>query len=263
LANLKRAIAAGALAMLALGASPAPGSWPDTPVARLEALAELQTLNADLLSHDSATLTLDRWCARHHLADGAKIVADRVRGQDKPPPATVRDQLHVETGQPIAYRRVRLRCGAHVLSEADNWYLPSRLTPDMNRALETSDVAFGLRCGAHVLSEADNWYLPSRLTPDMNRALETSDVAFGRVVQPLRFQRHTVSAKLLWSPLPEGWDNGGAPLPLANPGASLPIPDKVIEHQALLTRADGEPFSYVVETYTGAVLDFPPSFDQP
>lgn len=227
MANLKRAIAAGALAMLALGASPAPGSWPDTPVARLEALAELQTLNADLLSHDSATLTLDRWCARHHLADGAKIVADRVRGQDKPPPATVRDQLHVETGQPIAYRRVRLRCGAHVLSEADNWYLPSRLTPDMNRALETSDAAFG------------------------------------RVVQPLRFQRHTVSAKLLWSPLPEGWDNGGAPLPLANPGASLPIPDKVIEHQALLTRADGEPFSYVVETYTGAVLDFPPSFDQP
>ena len=227
MANLKRAIAAGALAMLALGASPAPGSWPDTPVARLEALAELQTLNADLLSHDSATLTLDRWCARHHLADGAKIVADRVRGHDKPPPATVRDQLHVETGQPIAYRRVRLRCGAHVLSEADNWYLPSRLTPDMNRALETSDAAFG------------------------------------RVVQPLRFQRHTVSAKLLWSPLPEGWDNGGAPLPLANPGASLPIPDKVIEHQALLTRADGEPFSYVVETYTGAVLDFPPSFDQP
>jgi len=108
LANLKRAIAAGALAMLALGASPAPGSWPDTPVARLEALAELQTLNADLLSHDSATLTLDRWCARHHLADGAKIVADRVRGQDKPPPATVRDQLHVETGQPIA----ECDCGA-------------------------------------------------------------------------------------------------------------------------------------------------------
>jgi hypothetical protein len=95
----------------------------------------------------------------------------------------------------------------------------------------------------------------------MNRTLETSDTAFGRVVQPLRFQRHTVAAKLLWSPLPEGWDSGGAPLPRANPGASLLIPDKVIEHQALLTRADGEPFSYVVETYTGAVLDFPPSFD--
>jgi len=224
LANQKRTIAAGALAALALGASPAQACWPDTPVARLEALAELQTLSADLLSHDSATLTLDRWCARHRLADGARIVADRVRGQDKPPPAAVRDQLHVEAGLPIAYRRVRLRCGAHVLSEADNWYVPSRLTPDMNRALETSDTAFG------------------------------------RVVQPLRFQRHTLSAKLLWSPLPEDWDSGGALFPHAVPGAALPIPDKVIEHQAVLTRGDGEPFSYVVETYTGTVLDFAPAF---
>jgi hypothetical protein len=222
--DLKRTIITGALAVLTLGASPARSSWPDTPVARLEALAELQTLNADLLSHDSATLTLDRWCVRHHLADGAKIVADRVRGQDKPPSVAVREQLQVGADQPIAYRHVRLRCGEHVLSEADNWYVPSRLTPDMNRALETSDTAFG------------------------------------RVVQPLRFQRHTVSAKLLWSPLPEGWDSDGAPLPRANPGGPLPIPDKVIEHQALLTRADGEPFSYVNETYTGAVLDFPPSF---
>jgi len=224
LADLKRTIIASVLAALTLGASPAPASWPDTPVARLEALAELQTLNADLLSHDSATLTLDRWCSRHHLADGARIVADRVRGQDKPPPAAVREQLHVGADQPIAYRRVRLRFGEHIVSEADNWYVPSRLTADMNRTLEASDTAFG------------------------------------RVVQPLRFQRHTVSAKLLWSPLSENWDSGGAPLPRAHPGTSLPIPDQVIEHQALLTRADGEPFSYVIETYTGAVLDFPPTF---
>lgn len=224
---MKRMTVRCALAMLALGTSPALASWPDTPVARLEALAELQTLNADLLSHDSATLTLDRWCARHHLADRSKIVADRVRGQDKPPPAVVRDQLRVEAGQKITYRRVRLRCGEHVLSEADNWYVPSRLTPDLNRALETSDAAFG------------------------------------RVVQPLRFQRHTLSAKLLWSPLPENWDSGGTPLPRPNPRAPLPIPDKVIEHQALLTRADGEPFSYVIEIYTGAVLAFPPSFTSP
>ena len=217
-----RTIITSALALLALGASPARTSWPDASMARLAALAELQTLNADLLSHDSATLTLDRWCARHHLADGGRIVADRVRGQDKPPPAAVREQLSVGADVPIAYRRVRLRCGEHILSEADNWYVASRLTPDMNRTLETSDAAFG------------------------------------RVIQPLRFQRHTVSAKLLWSPLPEGWDNGGAVLPRATPGAALAIPDKVIEHQALLTRADGEPFSYVIETYTGAVLDFPP-----
>ena len=208
---------------LALAAAPARASWPDTPIARLAALAELQTLNADLLGHASATLTLDRWCARHQLATGATIVADRVKGEDKQPSAEIRAQLRASAAEPIAYRRVRLRCGERVLSEADNWYVPAKLTAEMNHTLETSNTSFG------------------------------------RVVKPLDFRRHTVSAQLLWSPLPEGWDIGSAPLPEATDGASLSIPDKVIEHQALLTRGDGDPFSYVIETYTGAVLDFPPS----
>jgi hypothetical protein len=215
-----------ALLVSVAAASPAttgPRGWPDTPIGRLEALAELETLDADLLSHDSATLTLDRWCATHHLAERAQIVADRVKGADKLPPADVRAQLQVAPDEAIAYRRVRLRCGDRVLSEADNWYLPSRLTPEMNRQLETSDVAFG------------------------------------RVVAPLHFQRHGVASQLLWSPLPDGWESGTAAPPKANPQATLAIPDHVIMNSALLTRADGRPFSYVVESYTGAVLDFPPS----
>ncbi|MET0364702.1 MAG: hypothetical protein ABW169_08605 [Sphingobium sp.] len=222
--RLTQDIITTAAILLSLGASPAVAYWPDAPVARLEILAQLQTLNADLLSHDSATLTLDRWCARHHLGDNGKVVADRVRGESKDPPAAVRQQLQTDPDEPIAYRRVTLRCGAHEVSEADNWYVPSRLTPDMNDKLETTD------------------------TP------------FGRVVQPLGFQRHTVSAKLLWSPLPEDWDTGVPLPPRAKPHGRLSIPDKLIEHQALLTRADGKPFSYVIETYGSAVLDFPPSF---
>ena len=50
-------------------AGPAP--WPDSFVGRLEALALIETLNADLLAHDSATLTLERWCADHRLANPA------------------------------------------------------------------------------------------------------------------------------------------------------------------------------------------------
>jgi hypothetical protein len=108
---------------------PATSGWHDTPTARLEALALLQSLNADLLSHDSATLPLDRWCAAHHLADPATITAERVRDVEKPATAAQRDLLHVGPAEPLGYRRVRLHCGAHVLSEADNWYVPSRLTP--------------------------------------------------------------------------------------------------------------------------------------
>ena len=83
-----------ALLALSLWASPswadtavpvAPRPWPNDFVARLEASLLLQTLNADLLSHDSATLTLERWCADHQLAAVPRIVAERILGADKLP----------------------------------------------------------------------------------------------------------------------------------------------------------------------------------
>ena len=116
--------------------------WPDGFVARLEALALLESLNADLLSHDGATLTLERWCADHRLADPARIVAERVHNVDKPASAEVRAALDVKPDEPLGYRRVRLKCGEHVLSEADNWYVPARLSPEMNHTLETTDTPF-------------------------------------------------------------------------------------------------------------------------
>ncbi len=195
--------------------------WPDTPQARIEAMAVLETLNADLLSHDSATMTLDRWCADHRLATPATVTAERVQEPDKAATAETRTALKVAPVAPVAYRHVRLRCGDHVLSEADNWYVPSRLTPDMNRALETSDVAFG------------------------------------RAVQALHFSRHTLSATLLWRPLPEGWEMTGLPGLLRGP-RWLAVPHHVLEHRAVLATPDGTPFSLVVEDYTSAVLDFPP-----
>ena len=146
--------------------------WPDTPVSRLEALALLETLNADLLSHDSATLTLDRWCGAHRLANPPHVVAERIKGADKDATAEQRQRLSVTTAEPIRYRRVRLTCGSRVLSEADNWYVPGRLTAEMNRILDTTDTAFG------------------------------------RAVQALHFQRHTLAAELLWQPLPLGWEMG-------------------------------------------------------
>lgn len=199
---------------------PAQAQWPDAPTSRLEALAVLQTLNADLLSNASATLTLDRWCAAHKLAPaGSKIVAQRVRGQDKPADARIRELLAVKPHEPIAYRRVRLACGDRILSEADNWYVPSKLTAEMNEALNTSDIAFG------------------------------------RAVQSLNFTRTNLSAKLLWSPLPEGWEMG-ADLP-ASATAPLALPPFLLEHHAVLKLPDGTPFSALVESYTRGVLDFP------
>ena len=78
-------------------------------------------MNAELLSHDSATLTLDRWCAAHRLASPARIVAERVDGAYQAPTDEQRQLLGVNAMETIRYRRVRLICGGHVLSEADNW----------------------------------------------------------------------------------------------------------------------------------------------
>ena len=199
-------------------ASPAPVSWQDSFTTRLEALALLQSLNADLLSHDSATLTLDRWCAAHHLSDPPTITADRVHDVDKPATAAQRELLQVSATEPLGYRRVRLHCGAHILSEADNWYVPARLTAPMNEALNTTDIAFG------------------------------------RAVQALQFRRRTLSAILLWAPLPEGWELAVPASPVHS--GKLLVPPYVLQHTAVLTLPDGTPISSLTETYTSEVLAF-------
>lgn len=207
-----------ACATAAFARSPAP-SWPDTPAGRQAAAAALQALNADLLGHPSATLTLERWCGAHQLASPARVVARRVRGLEKPLPSGFRKLLAIGADEPVRYRRVQLACGDHVLSEADNWYLPNRLSAAMNRQLDDTD------------------------TP------------FGKVVQPLHFRRRTLSAELLWSPLPAG----GATPAAAVPGAgTLVIPHAVLQHRALLYDSANRPFSALVETYTDQVLAFSP-----
>jgi hypothetical protein len=196
-----------------------PLSWQDSFLTRVELLALIETLNAELLSHASATLTLERWCSGHGMATEAKLVARLERGASKHLPEQDRARLAIGAGDELHYR--------HVL----------------------------LFCGDKLLSEADNWYVPTRLTPEMNRLLDETETPFGKVVRDLDFRRETLSAKLLWSPLPERWDMSPAPPPSS--GARLEAPDHILEHRAILRANGGAPFSFVVETYTRDVLAFP------
>ena len=97
--------------------------------------------------------------------------------------------------------------------------------------------------------------MPARLTAEMNQVLDTTDTAFGRAVQALHFHRRTLSAKLLWEPLPSGWEMSPS-LPKA-PRGPLRVPPETIQHRAVLSLPDGTPISLVVETYTNEVLNFP------
>jgi hypothetical protein len=111
-----------------------------------------------------------------------------------------------------------------------------------------------LSCGDHVLSEADNWYLPRQLTAAMNDRLDHSDAPFGKVVQPLHFRRETLSAQLLWSPLSVDWEMTGA-IPASGNG-QLVVPHRLLQHRAVLRTGDNQPFSVLIETYTDQVLNF-------
>ena len=189
------AVSAAIAACLPACAQESP-AWPDTYVARLQALALVETLNAEVLASRSATLTLEDWCRDHQLATEPTIVAELVRGAVKRPTAEQRQRLQVASEAEVKYRRVLLRCG--------------------NR----------------VLSAADNWYVPDRLTRDMNRLLDTTGTPFGKVVQPLDPYRQTFAARLLWSPLPDGWERASIPPATATAGV-LAIPDALFEHRAV------------------------------
>jgi len=210
-------------APLSLARAQPAASWPDTLVARLEALALIQSLNAEILASRSATFTLEKWCADHRLAGAAepKIVARQVSDKARPATPEQRQRLEAAPGEEIKVRHGQLLCGERVFSEADNWYVPSRLTEEMNRLLETTT------------------------TP------------FGKAVQDLHPYRRTFAATVLWRPLPEGWETKPAAALQQDTSASLVMPGSLFEHRAVLYTEDGKPFSEVDEVYQRALLDFP------
>jgi len=223
-----RCVLRGALALL-LGAlcasaatAAAPPSWPDTPAARLEALALIQTVNGEILASSSATLTLEQWCRDHAMAAKPQVIAHPITSAPGAPTAAQRRELQVNAQELVRYRRVELSCGGHILSIADNWYVPGRLTPQMNQLLDHT------------------------LTP------------FGKVVRALRPHRETIEVKMLWSPLPEGWEQGG-PGTVADHALTqrLELPAALFEHRAILYTPEQRPIAEVDEVYQRDLLAFP------
>lgn len=104
--------------------------------------APVGRLEADLKGPSSATQVLTQWCADRRLADPAVIKAVRDHAEVAAG-ADTRALLHAAPDEALRYRRVKLMCGTHVLSEAENWYRPLRLTTAMNQTLDTTDTSFG------------------------------------------------------------------------------------------------------------------------
>jgi len=215
----------GALLWLALAPTwardqPSP-LWQDDFQSRLEAYALMQTLSTDILGSASATKSLEKWCREHRLAAVPSIVAQRIFGEDKPVQPEQMLRLEVSNPEQVKYRKVRLMCGNQVLSEADNWYVPGRLTAEMNRLLETTE------------------------TP------------FGKAIAALQPSRQTLTVKMLWSPLPEGWESQKHSSAHRSRTHVLAIPDALFEHQTLLYGPERKPIAEVHEVYQRAILALP------
>lgn len=206
---------------LAAAAPAPPAPWSDTPQARLAALALIETLNGELLATQSATLTLERWCAAHDLARPAELHAQQLQSAVESADPEVRADLHVEPGELVIHRRV------------------------------------ALRCGGQLLSVADNWYVPARLSQAMNEQLEHSQAPFGTVVQSLQPYRRTLAAHMLWAPLPAGWERAApqAHSPAAS-GSALLLPQVLFEHRALMLGSDHRPLAELHESYQRDLLAF-------
>ena len=129
------------------------------PATPAEAAALVRELSDHLLHASTATEALHAWCAARGLSAGpitaVKQDPDRPRYADD----DVLDELRPERHERIAYRCVRLVRGLVVLSEADNWFIPDRLPPEVRsriggdgHALRRCDRATST-LAAHLLRE--------------------------------------------------------------------------------------------------------------
>jgi chorismate-pyruvate lyase len=102
--------------------------------------SDVAALDAALFANPSATAVLQTWCDRHR--PGLKVRAV-VTDRETVLAGSHAAMLGVAEADRVAYRHVQLTCGEEILSEADNWYVPARLTPEMNTAL-AGETPFGV-----------------------------------------------------------------------------------------------------------------------
>ncbi|RKQ89582.1 hypothetical protein [Maricaulis maris] len=202
----------------AVAETPAQNATPSTAETDLKAAARLERVNADLLASTSATLTLEKWCADHNLASPATIAVEHAPPTENPITDAQRTRLQIGPDTEVRYRNVKLKCGDRTLSEAENWYVPSRLTAEMNTALTETK------------------------TP------------YGKVIRPLAPRRQTFALdRGIWLDAQLAPSGKMRPEPSAPP-----CQETVFSHSALVLSGDNTPLAEVRENYKMELVCFDP-----
>jgi len=145
-------------------------------------LAEsIRALNSKILSADSATCALRKWCDDHRIGGDGPILAKKQPHVDIVQPGDeFLSALLPAPGEVIQHRRVTLSRSGIALSDCDLWWMPSRLDESMTAELDSTDIPFGivvapLNPTRHTLYEA---VLPTGHTHILeHRALVISGVS--------------------------------------------------------------------------------------
>jgi len=106
-----------------------------------ESWARYEALVAALLETSSATATLAAWSRQRGWDD--RIVAYKLGADTRPAPGRIAALLDTPEGEIVGYRKVALASGDRVLSRADNWFTPGRLSSGVNAGLDASQTPFG------------------------------------------------------------------------------------------------------------------------
>ncbi|MBM3928237.1 MAG: hypothetical protein FJ335_07250 [Sphingomonadales bacterium] len=99
------------------------------------ASSALDAFEADLTAGGVVTRVLEAWA-------GGPVRAERIAATAQAS-AETRARLRVGADTVLGFRRVRLLSEDVLLSEADNWFVPERLTAEMLATLEATDTPFG------------------------------------------------------------------------------------------------------------------------
>jgi hypothetical protein len=105
--------------------------------------ALIWALSTRLIASATATDTLLAWCEEYGLSHGPITVVIRQRFAPAVVPGEVMAALGLAASEAVHYRQVRLMRGSLALAAAENWFVPERLTAEMNGALNQTDIPFG------------------------------------------------------------------------------------------------------------------------
>jgi chorismate-pyruvate lyase len=103
----------------------------------------MRTLSDRILSANSVTEVLERWCCECGISRGriAAICARDAKTEFLDGESL--DALHSYPQAQPEFRRVQLATDGIVVADALNWYFPAHLTPEICETLRSTNIPFG------------------------------------------------------------------------------------------------------------------------